>query len=164
MELLKLLSTNEIVAQLISFLILLFLLRAFAWKRILAVLDERRQRIAAEQKNIEDAKHSVGALQSEYEEKLRSIERAAKEKMQEAIAEGRKLAEEIKKEARQEAARIAQQTKEDAQQAVIQAKEQLKDEIVDLVLDATGHLLEEKITEEDDRRMIRDYLRRVKGA
>ena len=41
-ELLKLLSGSEIVAQIISFLLLFFLLRAFAWKRFLAVLDARR--------------------------------------------------------------------------------------------------------------------------
>ncbi len=48
MELLKLLSTNEIVAQVLSFLILLFLLRKFAWKKILKILDERKEKIALE--------------------------------------------------------------------------------------------------------------------
>ena len=35
------LSTNELVAQVISFLILLFLLRIFAWKKMLGFLDQR---------------------------------------------------------------------------------------------------------------------------
>ena len=47
MELLKLLSTSEIVAQILGFLLLFFLLRAFAWKRLLALLDERKARISS---------------------------------------------------------------------------------------------------------------------
>ena len=54
MDLLKLLTAKEIVAQIISFLLLMALLRVFAWKKLLNLLDERRARIASEFKKIED--------------------------------------------------------------------------------------------------------------
>jgi F0F1-type ATP synthase membrane subunit b/b' len=57
MELLKLLSGSEIVAQIISFLVLLFILRIFLWDKVLKVLDNRRERIASEFKQIEDTKN-----------------------------------------------------------------------------------------------------------
>ena len=65
MELLKLLSTNEIIAQIASFLLLFIILKAFAWKRVLRILDQRAERIAAEFKSIEDSKEGVAALKSE---------------------------------------------------------------------------------------------------
>ena len=46
MDLLKQFSTNEIFAQIVGFLLLLFLLRAFAWKKLLRLLDDRRERIS----------------------------------------------------------------------------------------------------------------------
>jgi len=52
MELLKLLSANEIVAQIISFLLVFTLLRIFVWKHFLKILDDRRDRIASELKVI----------------------------------------------------------------------------------------------------------------
>ena len=55
MGLLKLLNANEIAAQIITFLILLFLMKRFAWKPFFKVLDDRRERIASEFKKIDEA-------------------------------------------------------------------------------------------------------------
>ena len=59
MGLLKLLNANEIAAQIITFLILLFLMKRFAWKPFLKVLDDRRERIASEFKKIDEAKSAA---------------------------------------------------------------------------------------------------------
>jgi F-type H+-transporting ATPase subunit b len=161
MELASLLSTNEVVAQIISFLILFLLLRALAWKRVLRILDERRQRIASEFKKIEDAKSEVARLKSEYEVRLGEIEKAARVRMQEVLDEGERLAQEVKENAQREAGRIIENAKQEARREVVKAKEELKDEIVDLVLDATGRLLEEKMTDERDKQMARDFIDRI---
>jgi len=96
MELLKLLSANEIVAQTICFLVLLLILRKFLWGKFLKVLDDRRDRIASELKAIDDARADVERARIEYETKLSQIEKAAKAKTEEAIAEGRRVAEELR--------------------------------------------------------------------
>ncbi|MDD5681425.1 MAG: hypothetical protein PHI59_09330, partial [Candidatus Omnitrophica bacterium] len=77
MELLKMLSANEIVAQVIGFLILLILLRAFAWKKVLGLLDKRKERIASEFNKIEEAKADIEKIRLDYDAKLASIEQAA---------------------------------------------------------------------------------------
>ena len=71
MELLKLLDTSQIVAQVISFLILFFILRILVWKRFLKALDDRRDHIAAEFKAIED---KVLALKADLEARKNSNE------------------------------------------------------------------------------------------
>ena len=65
MGLLELISANEVVAQVISFLILLFLLRIFAWKKILKLLDESKEKILGEFKKIEDTKAEVSGLKAD---------------------------------------------------------------------------------------------------
>ncbi len=161
MELLKLLSANEIVAQVVSFLVLFFLLRAFAWKRILALLDERRERIASEFKKIKDEKDAAGKMKADYEEKLRSLDDAARDRIQEAVLDGKKRADGIKKAAHEEAQKIIERAKADAGFERLKAKEELKGEVIDLVLSATEHLLGEKVTEEKDRRIVKDFIEEI---
>ena len=161
MELLKLLSASEIAAQIISFLLLLFILRIFAWKPLLKLLDERKTRIAEGFKKIEDTQAELSALKAKYEEELGSIEQKAREKIQEAIQQGQKASEEIKQKAKQEANRIIESAKEDIKFEISRAKEELKDQIVDLTIKATEQIIQEKLTEKQDRKLIYDFLKGV---
>jgi len=155
------LSGSEIAAQIISFLLLFFILRIFFWKRLLKLLDERREKISGGFKAIEEGKATIEKIRAEYQDKLNSIEGTAKAKIQEAVIEGRSIVEELKKSAKEEAQKIVEQAKEDTRYEVAKAKEQLKDEIADLVLDATEHLLEERMTEAEDKKIVRDFLKKV---
>lgn len=155
------LSTNEVVAQIVNFLVLLFLLRAFAWKPILKLLDERRDNIAAEFKKIEDQKREAEKIKSEFEQKLRGIEDVAKVKIQEMMAGADKATQGIKDDAHREAARIIKKAEIDTKYESVKAKEEIKGEIANLVLGATELLLEEKITEEQDKKLVREFIERL---
>jgi F-type H+-transporting ATPase subunit b len=161
MELLKLLSASELAAQIISFLLLFFLLRVLMWKRILGVLDERKNRIAAELHNIDDVKSTVEKLKADYEAKVGSAEATGKVKIQEAALEGQRVAEEIKKEAQGQAEKIIENARADTRYELARAKEELKDEIVDLVLKTTEHVIQEKLTPQEDRKVVENFLDRL---
>jgi len=158
MELLKLLSTSEVFAQILSFLLLFFLLRKFAWKKILKVLDDRRDRIASELKRIEDGQAEVSRIKSDYEARLATIEALANKRIQEAIAEGRKITDEVRKKAHEEAQEIINNAKANIKHELAAAKDELKDKIIDLTIAATENVIQEKLTEEDDRRLVKDFL------
>ncbi len=158
MELLKLLNVYEIIVQILSFLLLFLLLRRFFWRQFIKLLDTRREKIAADFKSIDAQKAEIEKIRLEYAEKLKKIEDEAKKKIQAAINEGEKITEELKKKAQQEAQKIIDNAKNDIQFELTKAKDGLKEEIIDLVLNATQHLLGEKITEEKDKRMVKDFL------
>ena len=158
MELLKLIGTNEIVAQIISFLLLLTLLRIFAWKKLLKLLDDRRARIASEFKRIEDAQAAVERMKSDYDKKLADIEAESRAKIQEAIAEGKKDSQEIRENARQEARTILDKAQENIENEVAKAKHELKQKIIELTLGTTEKLLKEKLTDDRDRKLASDFL------
>lgn len=158
MDLLRLLSANEIVAQAISFLLLLTLLRIFAWKKLLKLLDERRKRIASEFKKIEDTQAAVDRMKSGYDKKLADIEAESRAKIQEAIAEGKKVSQEIRESARQEARAILDKAQENIENEVAKAKQELKEKVVELTLSTTEKLLKEKITGEKDKKLASDFL------
>src|SRR5262245_1472516 len=84
-------SWSHLIAQIISFSIVALLLYKFAYKRVLTVLEERRQRITESLKNAEQIK-----------EELRKTEAARQEVLTQANAQATKLIEE----ARTAAARV----------------------------------------------------------
>ncbi len=161
MEILKLLSTSEIVAQVISFLILLFLLRIFAWKKILSLLDQRRDKIAAEFKQIEDAKHDVSRIKEELEAKLTKIQEIQQHKIEEAITKGKELTEQIRKKAQEEAQDIINKAKEDIRHELAEVKDELKEKIIDLTINAAETVIHERITKEQDKGLIREFLEKM---
>lgn len=164
MELLKLLNTSEIFAQIISFLILIFFFRKFAWKNILGMLDERKKKIASDLKSIEDAKEELVKLKSEYEAKLASIDEIARGKIKEAIEEARKIGEEIKARAQKEAEEATQRSRENIRQELLKARQELKGQIVELALKATETIVLEKLTAECDRKLVEDFLEKIDKA
>jgi F-type H+-transporting ATPase subunit b len=164
MELLKLLSASEIVAQIVNFLLLLFILRLFFWKRILKLLDERKARIASEFKNIEEAKKGVEDLRAEYDGKLNSIDTIAKTRIQEAVDESKIKAIDIIKKANLEAQKTIDSARVDIKYEIRKAKEQLKEEIVDLTISAVEGVIKEKLTEADDKKIVEEFLKDIDKA
>lgn len=161
MELLKLLTANEIVAQVINFLALFFLLRIFFWKHILKILDDRRDRISREFQFIEQTKKTVEALKADYEKKMSVIEDTAKAKMHEAVLEGGRIVSGIKKEAYRDAESIIKAAKADIHYELGKAKNELKDKIVELTIKATESVIREKLTPDDDRKIVNEFLEQL---
>jgi F-type H+-transporting ATPase subunit b len=164
MELLKLLSANELVAHAVSFLILLLLMRIFAWDKILGVLDKRKEKIAADLRTIEKDKESAARIMAEYESRLKLIDIEARKLIQAAVQEGRKITEEVRHTAREEARNIVDNARKSIQIELSQAREGLKGEIVDIAISAAGHLIGEKLTTEQDKRIVEDFLQKLEKA
>ncbi len=158
MELLKLFSANEVIAQIIGFLLLLFILRAFAWKKMLKLIDDRRERIASEFKKIELSQKEIAKLQLSYEQKLSEIEEASRIKIQEAMAQGKQFSEEIREKAQQETRLMFEKSRENIASELSKAKEELKQTVIDLTIGATEKIMKERFTKEEDRKMISAFL------
>jgi F-type H+-transporting ATPase subunit b len=161
MELLKLLSASELVAQIVTFLLLLGILRVFFWRRILKILDDRKTRIASEFKNIEEAKKEIAGLKSDYEAKLSSIEEIARAKIQEAEGLSLEAASQIKKEANLTAQKIIDSAKADIKYEVAKAKDELKNQIVELTINAAEGLIGEKLDRESDKKLVEEFIKEV---
>jgi F-type H+-transporting ATPase subunit b len=164
MELLKLLSANELVVQFLNFFLLLFLLRVFFWKKMLGLLDARREKIIAENKRIEDARLETERIKASYEDELKAFRKAAQEKMNEAIHTGRHVAEGIEKKARNEAEKIIEAGRAEIRKEVARAKSEMKDQVVDIAIEVARNMIEEKLTEADDRKLAETFLKELDKA
>ncbi|MBF0494132.1 MAG: F0F1 ATP synthase subunit B [Candidatus Omnitrophica bacterium] len=158
MEILKLLSTSEIVAQILCFMLVLFLLKKFAWKGILKSLDDRRDRIAAEFKKIEGLHAEVDNMKNDYREKMNEIEKVMREKINEAVLEGKRVASEMREKAQIDGKNIMANAEAEIKQEIAKARGELKRELVDIVIGATEKVIEEKVTDEKEKEMITSFL------
>jgi len=161
MELLKLLSASQIVAQVLSFLFLFFVMRIFVWKKFLKLLDDRKARIASELKSIDDTKLEVAKAMGEYEKKISSIDSLANSRIEEAVAEGERIAREILEKARLETEKAGIAARETIETEIKRAREDLKKDIVDITIAIAEKVIAEKLTEADDRKMVEDFIKKT---
>ena len=158
------LDLKQIIVQAVNFLVLLVVMRIFVWGKLLKFLDNRKAKIANEFRKIEISQEEVNQLRMEYQAKIESIERMANEKIKEAVQEGKKLSEELKKRAYLDAQEIVEKAKQEMKFELAKAKQELKNEIIDLTIRASESLIEEKLTEETDRRLVKTFLDKVDKA
>ena len=164
MELLKMLSASEIFAQVLSFFLLLFLLRLFAWKKILGLLDQRKEKIRSEFEKIESDKLEISGLKADYESKMAFIQQQAEVKIKQAIEEGKKINAQMRKQAHEDAQDIITDARKQVKYEVSKAQEQLKEKIVDIALSAARNVIQEKLTEDGDRKIVEDFIKEIESA
>jgi len=158
------LSASEIFAQVLSFFLLLFLLRRFAWKKILALLDQRKEKISSQLGEIENTKLEIAGLKSDYESKISNIASLAQEKIDQAVEEAKVVSAQLRKKAHEEAQDIIIDARQQVKYEVSKAQEQLKEKIVDIALSAARTVIQEKLTDNGDRKIVEDFIREVEKA
>ena len=158
------LSGSEILAQVVSFFLLLFLLRIFAWKKILGLLDQRKEKISSQLGEIENAKLQIAKLKADYESKISNITALAQVKINEAVEQAKITSAQMRKKAHEEAQDIITDARQQVKYEVTKVQEQLKERIVDIALGAARSVIQEKLTEEGDRKIVEDFIRQVEKA
>ena len=158
------LCASEIVAQILSFFILLFLLKHFAWKKILNLLDERKEKISSQLGEIEATKLEVAKLKSEHESQLAAIAAQAQGKIDQAIAQAKIINSQMRKEAYAQAQDIITDARKQVKYEVSKVQEQLKDKIVDIALGAARNVIQEKLNEAGDRKIVENFIQELEQA
>lgn len=158
------LDFQQILTQLVGFLALLCILKLFFWKPVLSMLDERKEKIRRQFKEIEDTKAELTQLKSEYEAKLSAIEEASRARINEAILEGQRIAQGLKDDAHKEAQKIIKDAKSYINDEFLKAKDELKNSVVALAIDAASHIIESQIAESDSRRIVQDFIKEIEGV
>jgi F-type H+-transporting ATPase subunit b len=155
---------QQILTQILGFLILLWLMRKFAFQPLLGMLDMRRQKIASELSAIAASQAEAEATKRGYETKLREIEVEARLAVQRAAAEGQRVAKEISDEARKEAQDILQKAKANIEQEMAKARVQLRDEVAMLAIACASRVIRAEMNPEKNRSLVLGYMDQLDGA
>ena len=153
---------GQILTHVIGFIIAVWLVKRFAWEKMLKFIEHRRETISASFSEIEMGKKEIVAQKEHYEKELENIEVARRSRIQDGAREGERLAGEIREEARQAAVDMRQKAKQDISLEIDKANVILKDRVIDAVLLTTEKILAEKLDRERHSRLIDDFLSRMK--
>ena len=148
------LDLQQILSQAVSFLLLWWVLKRFAWRPILGALDARRARIEEDLRAAAQAKADMARLQQELAQRLAAIGEEARGKLQEAIREGKQVAIEIQEEARAQAHAVLAKSQETIAMELAKAKVTLRDELVDLTVEALERILKDKLDLKADHKLV----------
>src|SRR6266404_8421163 len=149
------------LSQVISFCIVAFLLRRFAYKPILAVLEDRRRKIEEGQLNAEKIRKEL----AEAEKRYREIIDKANADAQRMIDEARQSAAHFSERKQQEAIGAAEQIVVKAKEAAALEHERqmhaLKRELGHLVIETTAKVTGKVLTPDDQKRLQEEAARQV---
>ena len=148
------LDLQQIISQALSFLLLLWILRRFAWRPLLTILDQRRAHIEEALRQAAETKAELARLQAEYAQKLAGIHDEARVKIQQAILEGKRVAMEIQEQARVQGRELLTKSKETIELDVAKAKVTLRDEVAGMTLEALEKILRQKLDAKTDRHLV----------
>lgn len=154
---------GQVITQILAFLFMLWVLKRYAWKPILKVMDDRRNRIQSEFDSIDEQKAEIDKIIADYKQKLSDIDAQANAKINEAIVKGRDLAHEIQKDAQKQAKMTIEKAQKDALNEIKKAKVQLKNEIVDMTLAATEKILKENLNEKKQKDLVLDFVKQMEN-
>ena len=149
------------LSQVISFCIVALLLRKFAYKPILGVLEERRQRIEQGLLNAELIKKQLAEAEHRYAEILAKANADAQKMIDEARASSAHLAERKEQEAIAAAEQIIAKAREASAIEHEHTMEALKRELGRLVVDTTAKVTGKVLTSDDQRRLQEEAARQL---
>ena len=141
------------ISQVISFCLVAWLLQRFAYRPILAVLEERKRRIAEGLANAEKIKAQLAEAEASRRETMQQANAEATRLIEEARAAAARVQEQETQKAIAQAEQIIAKAREAAQADYERMKQDLRKEMGRLAVELAGRVTGKILTVEDQRRL-----------
>jgi F-type H+-transporting ATPase subunit b len=145
----------------VCFLVVLFVLKKYAFGPIQQMIDQRRERIEQAIAEADSAREEARKLLEEH----RKLIGQAKSESEEILGEARRLAEaqrdRVKQETEEDRQRRLEETRRQIDQATAQALGQIRDEVGKLSLLAAEKITRKSLTDADQQRLIDEALAEI---
>jgi len=144
--------------QIVNFLLLLYLLNRFFFRRVLALLDERQSKISQGLEDAETAARDRELARAERESALAEARREAEAMVQRAAKTAEATSAEILAEAKASADQITSRAREEISAEKDRALAEIRGEVADLALEAAGKLVGAEMDGPTQRRLVKQFL------
>lgn len=153
------LTLGNLIAAVLQFLLLLFLLRALVYKKIVGAMQQRRDNIAKQVNDAEGLKGEAERLRQEAESLVSQARDEAKHMLAEARRESDEQAKKIVEQAQREASYRQKAAIEEIEHERDRALASIRGQVADLVLLASSKIIERNLTAEDQHRYLDEILK-----
>ncbi len=152
-------NLQALVIQLITFLIVLWVLKKFAFKPILKVLNDRRTLIEAGVKLGNEMKNKELEMEQKREKILHDAQAAADKLIADSKDEAKEIVNESEADAKTRADGILEAANKTIDENTKRSKKKLEKELVGLISEATEAIIGEKIDATKDSKIIDKVLK-----
>ncbi len=145
----------------LTFLVLLGLLKKYAWGPLLNALESRQEMI---RKSLDDAEQAKQELVKVQQESVAIVAKARVEAdaiISSSRTDAANLRDELRRQAKVEAEQILKNTERQIQQETERAMSQIHHEAIDLSVSIASKLIQRNLTKEDNEELIEDALKQV---
>lgn len=150
-----------LLAQIVNFLVLLYILKRFLYGPILKVLDERKKRVTQSLKDAEEIERSLQKTQEESDKKFNQATLEARKIIEEATKDANTLL----SDARAKATEAAQEIMEKSSQSIEFQKEKMmkevRVEVADLVAMSLQKVTGKVLNSQDQKDLIESSLKEM---
>jgi len=150
-----------IIWTIITFILLLFILKKFAWKPLLGALQKREELVKNSLQRAEQAKNEAEKLLEENRKQLNRADEAGKQIVNEHRALAEKLKDEIVEKAKQQSRLMSKEASLEIQRNKEAMLIELKGEVANLAIQAAEKILEETLDENKQRKLVDSFLRKL---
>ena len=141
-----------------SFLLLIFLVKKYAWGNITSVLDERAEKISSDIDGAEEARKKAEELASKREAELAGSRTEAKTIIENAKGTAEKSRADILAEAKLEAGRLKEKANQEIAQNKAEALQSVKGEVADLTVSLAGKIISQNLDGHAHKELIDQYI------
>jgi len=141
-----------------SFLLLIFLVKKYAWGNITSVLDERAEKISSDIDGAEEARKKAEELASKREAELAGSRTEAKTIIENAKGTAEKSRADILAEAKLEAGRLKEKANQEIAQNKAEALQSVKGDVADLTISLAGKIISQNLDSQAHKELIDQYI------
>ncbi|MFZ1729772.1 MAG: F0F1 ATP synthase subunit B [Bacteroidota bacterium] len=158
MDKLLALEPGMLIWTFITFTLLLWILKKFAWKPLLGALENRETKIREDIQRAEDARADAERMLAEHRKLLQNSELDARKILDEAKSTAEAIKQGIVESAHEQARLMTAQAKAEIQREKDTALSQLREEVADLAIRAAGKILGEELDADKHRKLVDDFI------
>lgn len=141
-------------AQILNFIILLFILAKFAYKPLMKVLDERRARVASDLETAEKTRTEAEELKGQYSQQLAEARNEAAAIVEKANKIGQKVHDDFVAQAQAEKEQLMTSAKQTIENEKQQALTDVRSQVITLATEIAGKVVDQKLNSEGDQALI----------
>tara|TARA_B100000949_G_scaffold233425_1_gene249790 strand:+ start:2610 stop:3116 length:507 start_codon:yes stop_codon:yes gene_type:complete len=145
------------------FVVLLTLLKKFAWGPLLVALEERQEGIRKSLDDAEQVRKELEQVQRDAKAILSKARAEADSILSETRVDAEKVRDDLRQQAQNEAQSIVQNAERQIQLETDRAVSQIREEAVELSLSIASKLIRRNLTKEDNQTLIDEALKQVES-
>lgn len=150
---------GDVIFQLLMFIILLALLKKFAWGPLMGIMKEREEHIAGEIGAAEKSRVEAGKILEEQRALLKEARQEAQSLIENAKKQGDVQREEIITAARSEAERIKEAAKLEIEQQKEKAVAAIREQVATLSVLIASKVIEKELTASEQDKLINEFIK-----